>query len=267
MHAESIKNRRFYQPVPNSLSMKGGGHALCAVACDQADDCMAVCASQRELRRVSAKLLTIQESERQRIATDLHDGIGQSLTLIGLELDAVSGLLAANSLGEAEDSLRHMKSKVQATFNELRRVTMNLRPSTLDDLGILATLSWFFRELENACRNMKIERQFQIQEINIPVPLKITIFRILQEAVNNVVKHAQADRIRVSLAKVDEMLNLSIEDNGKGFDSAEGGNYCVLDKGLGLMSMEARANSTGGNYRIESAPGMGTRISVTWPCS
>lgn len=266
MHAESIEeSRQLCPPAPKIKSMKGSGQAFCAVACEQAGG-NAACASQSELRRLSAQLLTIQERERQRIATDLHDGLGQSLTLIRLALEDVTGLLAANAFGEAEASLQQLKSKVQDAFGELRHVAMDLRPSTLDDLGILATLSWFFREFESACRGIKIEKHLLVQESNIPVPLKITIFRILQEAVSNIVKHAQADHIRVSLIKTGDVLHLSVEDNGQGFDPAGQDYYCPLDKGLGLVSMKERAKFSGGTYQIESAIGKGTRIFVSWSC-
>ncbi|MDP2786062.1 MAG: sensor histidine kinase [Sulfurimicrobium sp.] len=266
MHAESIEeSRQPCPPAPKIKPMKGSGQAFCAVACEQAGG-TAACASLHELRRLSAQLLTIQESERQRIATDLHDGLGQSLTLIRLALEDVTGLLAANAHSEAGESLQKLKLKVQDAFGELRRVAMDLRPSTLDDLGILATLSWFFREFESACRGIKIEKHLLVQESNIPVPLKITIFRILQEAVSNIVKHAKADHIRVSLMKTGDVLHLSVEDNGQGFDPAGRDNYCPLDKGLGLVSMKERAKFSGGTYRIESAVGKGTRIFVSWSC-
>ena len=223
-------------------------------------------ATQHELKRLSARILTIQENERQRIATDLHDGLGQSLTLIMLQLDEYSALLAANEIVEAEKSLKQLKLKVQYVFGELRRIAMDLRPSTLDDLGILATLSWFFRELESACRGMKIEKNLMVHERNIPASIKIPIFRILQEATNNIVKHAKADHIRFSLIYADETLKLSIEDNGQGFDPFEASRGRSYSKGIGLASMRERANISGGTYRIDSAIGQGTRISITWPC-
>lgn len=271
MYAESMGDGRRFCPHALTMKiMKGTGQAYCAVACEQVDGSVvrgeAVRASQNDLRPLSAQLLLIQESERQRIATDLHDGLGQSLTLIKLALENVVGLLAANSLSEAEESLQQVKLKVQDAFVELRRVAMDLRPSTLDDLGILATLSWFFREFESACHGITIEKHVLIQESNIPGPLKITIFRILQEAVCNIVKHAKADLIRVSLMQTGEVLHLSIEDNGQGFDPAGRDNYCPLDKGLGLVSMKERAKFSGGTYQIESAIGQGTRISVSWSC-
>jgi len=215
-------------------------------------------ASQDELQRLSAQLLEIQESERRRIAADLHDVLGQSLTMIKLGVEESLQLLAANESGATAESLQRLKLKVKDALGELR-------PSTLDDLGILATLSWFFREFGAACQDMKVERDFSIEEGNVPVPLKITIFRIIQEATNNVVKHANASCIKVSLKKTGDALYLSIEDDGDGFDPAEAVKYCRLDKGFGLLSMKERARLSGGHYELASATGRGTHISVLWP--
>lgn len=274
MHTESIGTGQ--QPcalVAQTMSAEVAEQAICAfcaVAGEQADGSVAMkealCAPQNELRRLSSQILTIQESERQRIATDLHDGLGQSLTLIRLGLEECSALLAANSLSKAEEALQQLRLKVKDAFAELRRVAMDLRPSTLDDLGILATLSWFFREFENACHGIKIEKHLLVQESSIPIRLKISIFRILQEAICNIVKHAKADHIRVSLIKAGDVLHLSIEDNGRGFDTAELVNYCPQGKGLGLVSMKERAMISGGTYRIDSTVGKGTGIYVSWPC-
>jgi signal transduction histidine kinase len=223
--------------------------------------------TQSQIGCISGKFLAVQENERQRIAKDLHDGIGQLLTLISLELEECAALLAANAHCDAEKSLQQVRSKVRHTFGELRRVAMDLRPSMLDDLGILATLNWFFRELENACQGTIIEKHFPIHENHIPAALKIPIFRIIQEAISNILKHAKADHIRVNLSKTDDRLHLSIEDNGQGFDPVYRDSYCFLCKGLGLMSMQERAQNSGGTYHLNSSPGKGTHISVTWPCS
>ena len=218
-----------------------------------------------ELRRLSAELLTIQERERQRIAADLHDVLGQSLTMIKLSIEDSARLLAANKSGEAADALRQLVFKVKDAVEELRRISKDLRPPMLDDLGILPTLSWFFREFSAACPDTRVEKTFEIQESDVPKPLKITIFRLLQEAVGNVTKHAKADLIRVTIRKGGGRLHLSVEDNGQGFDKAALENFCPLDKGLGLLTMKERANFSGGVYAIDSAIGKGTRVSITWP--
>ena len=219
---------------------------------------------QVELQRLSAQFLEIQESERRRIATDLHDVLGQSLTIIKILVDESVLLLAANETSGATKSLQRVKLKVKDTFEELRRVAMDLRPAIIDDLGILAALSWFFREFEMACQSIKVEKYFSIQESSIPTPLKIIIFRIIQEATNNIAKHANASHVRVSLKKDGGTLHLSINDDGNGFDLVEAGKSRPFGKGLGLLSMKERAELSGGNYVMESRAEQGTQINVSW---
>jgi signal transduction histidine kinase len=142
---------------------------------------------------------------------------------------------------------------------------MNLRPSTLDDLGIVATLSWYFREFEAACPGMKIERDVTAKESEVPNPLKIAIFRIVQEATSNALKHAKAHGIKVSLSSARGRIDLRIEDNGQGFDPASVAEHRDFNHGVGLQSMKERAELSGGRYEFQSAPGKGTRIHVEWP--
>lgn len=233
---------------------------------EQVQTAQALRESRDELRRLSGLLATIQEDERRRIALDLHDGLGQSLSLIKLSIENAASLLTAGEASEASASLQQLIPRVREALVEVRRVSTELRPSILDDLGILPTLSWFFRELEAACSHLVVEKAFNVAEHEVPVPLQITLYRIVQEASNNIVKHAGADRVRVSLDRIDQMLHLLIEDNGCGFDPASIPWVEGEAKGLGLLSMKERASFSGGTYRIVSAPGQGTRIEVSWPC-
>lgn len=257
MYAKSTGQVRQRRQSLASMAVTKGGYTSGRVSCRQ----------QTELQRLSARLLEVQESERRRIATDLHDVLGQSLTVIKLMLDESVMLLAANETKSAAESLQQMRIKVKGAFEELRCVSMNLRPAIIDDLGILATLSWFFREFEMACQGIKVERSFDIQEGSVPAPLKIVIFRIIQEATNNIVKHANASHIRVSLKRAGGTLQLSIGDNGDGFDPLEADKSRPFGKGLGLLSMKERAELSGGTYVMESRAGQGTRINVSWPLS
>ncbi|HTY99744.1 MAG TPA: ATP-binding protein [Rhodocyclaceae bacterium] len=220
--------------------------------------------SQEETQRLSAQLLEVQENERRRIAADLHDVIGQSLSLIKLAIDNAARMAAQGEGKAVGEALHHLGGKVKEALTEVQRVSMNLRPSTLDDLGILATLSWFFREFEATCRHIRVEKAFTVAEASIPPPLKTTIFRILQEATANIVKHADASQVRVGLTSADGALELTIEDNGIGFDPASlasnGGRH-----GLGLRSMQERTRLSGGSYALESTAGQGTRIRARWP--
>lgn len=220
---------------------------------------------RNELLRRSAQHMTFQENERRRIAADLHDGLGQSLGLVIVALENMAQLLSQGEPQKAAECLDRLNPQVRDTLDELRRIAMNLRPAMLDSLGILATLSWHLREVEAACPGVSIERGFSVGETDVPNCLRTPIFRILQEAGSNAIKHGGGDRLTVRLSKVRGVIELAVEDNGRGFDlnpSAWNGN---LNRGLGLQSMRERAELSCGIYAIESAPGKGTRVCVRWP--
>jgi PAS domain S-box-containing protein len=222
-------------------------------------------ASQTELRRLAAQHLTIQETERRRIAADLHDGLGQSLSLVKLGIQEALRQMGAGVQQKTIESVKQLIPKVEGALNDLHRVAMDLRPSTLDDLGILPTLSWFVREFEGANLSTRIEKHISVSEKDVPEPLKIAIFRILQEAVNNAVKHSFADRIKVSLHNGGEVLAFTIEDDGIGFDPGSLASRGDATRGLGMQSMKERAELSGGTYAVTSAAGQGTKVCVWWP--
>jgi PAS domain S-box-containing protein len=214
--------------------------------------------SEKRLRHLSYQLLNAQESERKRIARELHDGIGQSLTAIKFTLERKLGLMKKEK-PPTGITLEDIVLMTQNTIQENRRIMTNLRPAVLDDLGILATLSWFLREFQNAFPHLKVEQQIAIREEEVADPLKTIIFRVLQEAMNNFSTHSKGDRVAVALRKTSGAIELMIQDNGTGFDLMK------VQKGLGLSSMEERVDLSGGAFGIESAPGKGTRIRATWP--
>jgi PAS domain S-box-containing protein len=222
-------------------------------------------ASQSELRRLAAQHLTIQETERRRIAVDLHDGLGQSLSLLKLGIQEALRQMGPHVPQKAVESVKQLIPKVAGALDELRRVAMDLRPSTLDDLGLLPTLSWFVRQFESANPKTRIEKDIGVIEKDVPEPLKLAIFRILQEAVNNAVKHADAKCIRVSLHDEDDVLAFTIEDDGKGFDPGALASRGDARSGLGMQSMRERAELSGGNYEVTSALGQGTKVCASWP--
>jgi PAS domain S-box-containing protein len=221
--------------------------------------------TQIQLSRLAAQHLTIQETERRRIAVDLHDGLGQTLSLVKLSIEEAASSFASRASDSVVKALERLTPQVKTALAELRRISMNLRPSTLDDLGIVATLSWYFREFEAACPGMKVERAITAKESEVPNPLKIAIFRIVQEATSNALKHARADAIKVSLASAGGHIELSIEDNGCGFDPASVAEHRDFNHGVGLQSMKERAELSGGRYDLRSVPAKGTRIRVQWP--
>jgi signal transduction histidine kinase len=134
-----------------------------------------------------------------------------------------------------------------------------------DDFGILATISWYCREFEKNHSGIVIERQVDLAEDEVPAPAKIVIYRIMQEAMNNVAKHSHGSHVSISLGKRDGRLEFRVEDNGVGFDPEE----AIVKRspwgGLGLLSMKERTELSGGLFGVESAKGKGTAICVSWP--
>jgi len=221
--------------------------------------------SEEELRLLSSQLLTAEENERGRIARELHDGLGQSLSAIKFKLEEVLSAVGKR-VGEADvKSLGATISLVQNAVEEVRRITMDLRPSTLDDLGILATITWFSREFQQIYSAIKVEREINIDENDVPESLKIIIFRVLQEALNNAAKHSEADLVHLRLAKTEESLELAVEDNGKGFEVEEALAVPSSERGFGLGSMRERTELSGGTFVIDSVKGKGTTVRASWP--
>ena len=218
-----------------------------------------------ELRRLSSRLIDVQETERKRIARELHDSIGQFLAATKLGLENAIDKLPENTAKESVESLKALIPLILETSDAVRKIHTDLRPGLLDDLGIIAAISWFCRESEKLYSGLRIKKQIDIEEKAIPDSLKIVIFRILQEALHNVVKHAEASLMRVALTKADDQIDLLLEDNGHGFDMDRALSLKGLERGFGLISMKERAELSGGSLAIESAPGTGTTIRASWP--
>jgi PAS domain S-box-containing protein len=221
--------------------------------------------SENRLRVLSLQLLTVQENERKRIAMELHDGIGQMLTAIKFK---VENILQEKGKGKArakEKSLKAIVPMVRESVEEVRRIQMDLRPSTLDDLGILATLGWFCREYQKIYSHIRIEKEIGLQESEVSTPLKTVIYRLTQEALNNIAKHSKADLIHLSLRKREDRVEWVVKDNGIGFDLEEILSSERSERGLGLNSMRERTELSGGSFEIETTLGAGTMIRVSWP--
>ncbi len=216
--------------------------------------------SQKELRLLSFQLMTAQENERKAIAQDLHDSIGQTLAAIKFALER-----KIHQIGRGEPppgiSIEDILAIVQGGIDETRRIMSNLRPSVLDDLGILATLNWFCREFEKVHPHIRISKESNLEEAEIPDSLKTVIFRVLQEAMNNIAKHSRADLIRLELKREERNLTFSVQDNGVGFDPR------TSPRGLGLASMKERVEISGGKFLVHSSRGQGTTLRAIWPIS
>lgn len=223
---------------------------------------LAVSSSREQLRLLSARLLEIQEEERKRISRELHDSIGSSLSAIKMYLENTLDQMQKGSTNL--ESLEAIISMTQDTINESRRIMTELRPSILDDVGILATLRWFCRTFKTVHPNVHIEERLEILESEVPEHLKIVVLRIVQEAFHNIAKYSRARSVSLSLCKNDTAIELSVRDNGIGFDPVSTLPRKELGGGVGLTSMKERAKLSGGRFRVTSRKGEGTAVSASW---
>jgi signal transduction histidine kinase len=210
------------------------------------------------------ELLNAQEKERKMVAGEIHDSIGSSLSAIKFKVENALTEVADKS-HETTTVLRSVIPIVQGAIDEARRIQMNLRPSMLDDLGILATIRWFCRQFESTYSRIRISQDIKIEEHEVPDSLKTVIFRVLQEGLNNVAKHSQAKMVMLLLRRTGQGVQLVIRDNGQGFDLSKVQSPNHTAQGLGLKNMRERTELSGGSFVIESTLGKGTTIRASWP--
>jgi signal transduction histidine kinase len=220
--------------------------------------------SEKELRFLSSELLNAQEKERARFARELHDGVGQSLSTMKVRLETLAKIAKSDLRSIQVEDLENLVPMIRQTIEEVRNTSMDLRPSTLDSLGILPTIDWFCREFQTTYPVISIQKQIDIEESEVPDFLKIIIYRILQEALNNAANHSGADLVTISLIKTDGEMMLALQDNGRGFNLEEVLSVDTAKRGFGLTSMKERAELSGGSFAIESSVGEGTTIRATW---
>jgi len=215
-------------------------------------------------RSTARKLVLAQESERKRIASELHDGIAQSIGVMKYKIEATVANLAQQHPQLDLSRFNNIVEDIQSLIEEIRRITDNLAPSVLAGFGIRVALEWLCRECTVEKRKVQAHCANDIDEARMPELVKIAIYRVVQEALHNVVKHAQASRVDVTLESVDGGVELIISDNGVGFDGpAEAGDR-TAKTGLGMRNMRQRVEATGGDFSIQAAPGQGVVVRAMW---
>ncbi len=214
-----------------------------------------------ELRRLAYGLLRTQEAERMRVASELHDDVAPLVVMIKYMIEDAQARLARGSSDEASEVMNGATARLRDVLDELRRISTDLRPRLLDDLGLGPTLQWYCRGFEDACPSLTVRCRLSAEERDIPEDLKLEVFRIVQEALSNVAQHAHANRVNVSLVRLGDELRLAIDDDGVGFDPAR---VAEQGLGLGLHAIRKRIDATGGTFAIETAPHRGARLSATW---
>jgi len=213
--------------------------------------------SQQRLQQLSSQLLLAQEKERKRVAIELHDGLMSELAATKFLLEGKIMLLDQGKPVDPAE-LRRVADILAGTMKEARRLMNNLHPSVLDELGIIATIGWLCGEYQKAYPQITVQQEIAVSEKDIAEGIKVVIYRVLQEALNNFARHGKGDRVEVSLSKSEGAFFLMIRDNGQGFDVAN------AQKGLGLESMRERVELSGGEFQIESTTGQGTTIRANW---
>jgi len=220
--------------------------------------------ANKELRQIPSKLISVQEEERKRLASELHDSIGQTLAAVKFWVEMSLKFRDERDGNAVMNHLEQFVPILQRSIEETRSIYMGLRPSILDKMGLLATLEWLRRECMKLYPSRHIELETGLNEKKIPESLKINIFRIAQEALNNVAKHSKAEWVDISLSQNGDRIELVVSDDGVGMKLDS---IFQTDSSwtLGLTSMRERAELTGGSFEIESAPGEGTTIRASWP--
>ena len=217
-----------------------------------------------ELQQLSARLLEIEEEGRRTLSRELHDGIGQALALLQIEISSAHGLLPAHP-DAARERLRRGRELAERTVQSVRNISLLLRPPLLDDLGLTPALQF---ELEDFLRRSGINCDFVEEGVSeqLPDAVKTCVYRVVQEALHNCEKHSGAATVRVAVRQVGDCLTADIEDDGKGFPLNEHGMPSRV-RGLGLLGIRERVAIAGGSLTVDSAPGRGTRIGLRIPLS
>ncbi len=214
--------------------------------------------SEKDLRELSLKLMEAQEEERKLVAQELHDSVGSGLSALKYNLESLQ-IMAGSADPELQNGLEKAAKRLAENIQETRRICANLRPAVLDDLGILATIRWFTREFTESIGGVEIQGDIQVEETDVPEFLKVILYRLLQESLNNASRHAAARKILVALKKGGGHLEFSVTDDGRGFELE------AAAPGMGLSSMKERTERSGGVFAVRSSPGRGTMVRAWWP--
>jgi PAS domain S-box-containing protein len=230
-----------------------------AIERKQAEDQLRNFAHQLEL--LSRRLLTAQEAERRHIARELHDEIGQLLTVIKLDLQ---GVLRQPGVQSFAPALQESIETVDQLVGKVRDLSLNLRPSMLDDLGLVPALRWYVQR-QATHLGLAIDLQLPTSASRLPAEMETACFRIIQEALTNAARHAQATQVKVALSIGPQYAELTVHDNGIGFDVSSTQQSAIAGGGFGLLGMQERAQLVGGAMQITSTPGTGTLIAARFP--
>jgi signal transduction histidine kinase len=221
-------------------------------------------ASTAQLQALSRRLVDIQESERRQFSRELHDRIGQNLTALSINLDILKTQLSNDESKEFRSRLDDSAALLESTTGAIENVISELRPPMLDDYGLLPALQWYGNEFSSRT-GIEVRVHGDERMERLPPATEIALFRIAQEALNNVAKHANAKGVDVKLERPSAEWIMSVTDDGAGIDAAPNPGQ-RRRPGLGMVTMRERTQAIGGRFEVEAAPGRGTRVVVQIPC-
>ena len=223
-----------------------------------------ICAAREKLRHLSHKTMAILENERKIIAREIHDSLGGSLAAIKFLLEDIAS--RSQNAPELAGPLDRAIGYIQGTIKKTKRISAELRPTTLDDLGLEATVNWFCRRLRNANPAIAFVIEMDIDEESIDEPQKIVLYRIIQEAMTNALRHSEADTIQLSLVHTGDRLELLVRDNGCGMAADPlSPDSDAPHKGYGLSEIKEKTEICGGAFLIHSTKTEGTLLRVSMP--
>ena len=221
-----------------------------------------VAESERRFRRISRGVLRLQEEERGRISRDLHDGIGQLLTALKIQLELAEGEAAAASA--LSSRIAGARDLTNTALAEVRQLSHLLRPQMLDELGLEPTLRWLVRTFPKRT-GIEVELVLEGEEQRADADVETLVYRVVQEALTNVARHSGAPAARVTLRRAPERLSVAIEDRGAGFQPDALLSATEEERGFGVRAMRDRVEFMGGRFRLRSAPGRGTVVEAEIP--
>jgi signal transduction histidine kinase len=216
-----------------------------------------IATARAELKQLSARLVEAQENERRSIARELHDEVGQALTGVRVELANLSRKIRNREVDGLDVKVDEIKELVEDSVGAVRNMALLLRPSMLDDLGLVPALEWQAREVSKRT-GVRVKVAAESVSDSLPEEHKTCIYRVVQEALHNCVQHAEASVVRVTVRQEPERLLLAIQDDGRGFNAQQ-------DRGLGMLGMQERVSHLGGTFSVESEPGRGAIVCIVLP--
>jgi signal transduction histidine kinase len=235
-----------------------------AIAIENARLLDQVTGHERELQELSTRLIKAQEAERGRLARELHDEIGQALTAMSIDLAEIEKRLPPQLKSALQERLAETAALIEQTSEQISALALDLRPSLLDDLGLVSALRWYVSRYTD-----RVGVQVQVEAVDLAERLEreveTTLYRVVQEALTNVARHARARNVHLRLERKVSSIVATIEDDGQGFNTRELTDKTAPERGAGLLGMRERVTLLGGTFRLVSVPGGGTELSVEIP--